>query len=102
MVSDEEAIASQIHHAGAIFFGEHTPEAVGDYLAGPSHVLPTGGTARFSSGLGVNDFLKRTNTVKFSAAELKRTAPMIAAFAHSEGLDAHARSVLIRLEENLR
>lgn len=102
MVSDEEAIASQIHHAGAIFFGEHTPEAVGDYLAGPSHVLPTGGTARFSSGLGVNDFLKRTNTVKFSAAELKRTAPMIATLAHSEGLDAHARSVLIRLEENLR
>ena len=100
MASDEERIASRIRHAGAIFFGDHTPEAVGDYLAGPSHVLPTGGAARFSSGLGVSDFLKRTNTVKFSAAELKRTAPMIAALAHSEGLDAHARSVLIRLEEN--
>lgn len=100
MASDEEAIASRIRHAGAIFFGSHTPEAVGDYLAGPNHVLPTGGAARFSSGLGVYDFLKRTNTVKFSAVELKRTAPMIAALAHAEGLDAHARSVQIRLEEN--
>jgi histidinol dehydrogenase len=97
---DEEGIASRIRHAGAIFFGPHSPEAVGDYLAGPSHVLPTGGAARFSSGLGVGDFLKRTNTVKFSASELERTAPMIAALAHAEGLDAHARSVLIRLEEN--
>jgi histidinol dehydrogenase len=100
MASDEQAIASRIRHAGAIFFGSQTPEAVGDYLAGPNHVLPTGGAARFSSGLSVNDFLKRTNTMKFSAAELKRTAPMIAALAHAEGLDAHARSVLIRLEEN--
>ncbi|MDX6531008.1 MAG: histidinol dehydrogenase [Blastocatellia bacterium] len=102
MASDEEAIASRIRHAGAIFFGSQTPEAVGDYLAGPNHVLPTGGAARFSSALSVNDFLKRTNTMKFSAAELKRTAPMIAALAHAEGLDAHARSVLIRLEENQR
>jgi histidinol dehydrogenase len=100
MASDEEEIALRIRHAGAIFFGSQTPEAVGDYLAGPNHVLPTGGAARFSSGLGVNDFLKHTNTMKFSAAELKRTAPMIAALAHAEGLDAHARSVLIRLEEN--
>ena len=100
MARDESGIAARIRHAGAIFFGPHSPEAVGDYMAGPSHVLPTGGAARFSSGLGVNDFLKRTNTVKFSAAELERTAPMIAALAHAEGLDAHARSVLIRLEEN--
>jgi histidinol dehydrogenase len=102
MAGDEEAIASRIRHAGAIFFGSHTPEAVGDYLAGPNHVLPTGGAARFSSGLGVGDFLKRTNTVRFSAAELERTAPMIAALAHAEGLDAHARSVLIRQEEKRR
>jgi histidinol dehydrogenase len=102
MASDEAAIASRIRHAGAIFFGSHTPEAVGDYLAGPNHVLPTGGAARFSSGLGVGDFLKRTNTVRFSAAELERTAPMIAALAHAEGLDAHARSVLIRQEEKRR
>ena len=100
MARDEESIASRIRHAGAIFFGQHSPEAVGDYLAGPSHVLPTGGAARFSSGLGVGDFLKRTNTVKFSAAELERTAPLIAALANAEGLDAHARSVLVRLEEN--
>ena len=100
MACEEEGIASRIRHAGAIFLGDHTPEAVGDYLAGPNHVLPTGGAARFSSGLGVCDFLKRTNTVKFSAAELKLTAPMIAALAHAEGLDAHARSVLIRQEEN--
>ena len=100
MAGDEEGIASRIRHAGAIFFGPHSPEAVGDYLAGPSHVLPTGGAARFSSGLGVSDFLKRTNTVKFSAAELERAAPLIAALANAEGLDAHARSVLVRLEEN--
>jgi histidinol dehydrogenase len=100
MARDEEGIASRIRHAGAIFFGEHTPEAVGDYLAGPNHVLPTAGSARFSSGLSVSDFLKRTNTMKFSAAELERTAPMIAALAKAEGLDAHARSVLLRLEEN--
>jgi histidinol dehydrogenase len=99
MARDEEGIASRIRHAGAIFFGEHTPEAVGDYLAGPNHVLPTGGSARFSSGLGVGDFLKRTNTIKFTAAELERSAPLIAALANAEGLDAHARSVLLRLEE---
>src|SRR2546427_11469181 len=93
---DEETIASRIRHAGAIFFGEQTPEAVGDYLAGPNHVLPTGGAARFSSALGVYDFFKRTSMLKFSSAELKRTAPMIAALATAEGLDAHARSVLIR------
>ncbi len=100
MALDEESIASRVRNAGAIFFGPHSPAAVGDYLAGPSHVLPTGGGARFSSGLGVYDFLKRTNTVKFSAAELKRTAPLIAALANAEGLDAHGRSALIRLEEN--
>ncbi len=100
MALDEESIASRVRNAGAIFFGPHSPAAVGDYLAGPSHVLPTSGGARFSSGLGVYDFLKRTNTVKFSAAELKRTAPLIAALANAEGLDAHGRSALIRLEEN--
>ena len=100
MARDEQRIASHIRHAGAIFFGDYSPAAVGDYLAGPNHVLPTGGAARFSSGLGVHDFVKRTNLVKFSAKELKRTAHMIAALAGAEGLDAHARSALIRLEEN--
>ncbi len=100
MARDEEEIALRIRNAGAIFYGPHSPAAVGDYLAGPNHVLPSGGTARFSSGLSVNDFLKRTNTVKFSAAELKRAAPSISALAHAEGFDAHASSVLVRLEEN--
>src|SRR5262249_15523911 len=92
MVRDAEQIAVQIRNAGAIFFGEHSPEAVGDYLAGPNHVLPTARTARFSSALGVHDFIKRTNTVKFSAEETLRTAPMIAVLAQAEGLEAHARS----------
>lgn len=99
IAGDEEGIASRIRHAGAIFFGEQTPAAVGDYLAGPNHVLPTGGAARFSSALGVYDFLKRTSTLRFSAAELKRTAPLIATLARAEGLEAHARSALIRQED---
>jgi histidinol dehydrogenase len=97
---DEEAVASRIYNAGAIFFGSHTPVAAGDYLAGPNHVLPTAGAARFSSALSVNDFLKRTTILKFTAAELGRTAPLIAALANAEGLDAHAHSALIRLEED--
>ncbi|MCU1266298.1 MAG: histidinol dehydrogenase [Acidobacteria bacterium] len=98
MARDEEWIAAQVRHAGAIFFGDQTPEAVGDYLAGPNHVLPTGGTARFSSALGVYDFVKRTSMLKFTASELRQTAPLIATLARSEGLEAHARSVLIRTE----
>jgi histidinol dehydrogenase len=100
MAQGDDYIASHIRNAGAIFFGQQTPEAVGDYLAGPNHVLPTSGAARFSSALSVRDFIKRTSTLRFSAQELKRTAPLIAALARSEGLDAHARSALIRLEGN--
>lgn len=100
MARDDERISSQIRNAGAIFFGEQTPEAAGDYLAGPNHVLPTAGAARFSSGLSVHDFLKRTNLLRYQAAELKRTAPLIATLAAAEGLDGHARSALLRLEEN--
>ena len=97
---DEESMAARVRHAGAIFFGAHTPEAVGDYFAGPNHVLPTGGAARFSSALGVYDFVRRTTMLRYSKDELSRTAKQIAALAQSEGLDAHARSALIRLEEN--
>ena len=97
---DEESVAARVRHAGAIFFGAHTPEAVGDYFAGPNHVLPTGGAARFSSALGVYDFVRRTTMLRYSKNELSRTARQIAALAQSEGLDAHARSVLIRLEED--
>lgn len=100
VTNDVAMVAGQIRNAGAIFFGDYSPEAVGDYLAGPNHVLPTCGTARFSSPLGVHDFIKRTNTVKFSAVEAKRIAPAIGALARAEGLEAHARSALIRLTED--
>lgn len=95
---DDDAVAANIKHAGAIFFGAHTPEAVGDYFAGPNHVLPTGASARFSSALGVNDFVRRTSILRYSREEMRETAQMIAALAHAEGLDAHARSALIRIE----
>jgi histidinol dehydrogenase len=98
---DEEQIASQIRHAGAIFFGDQTPEATGDYLAGPNHVLPTSGAARYSSALGVYDFLKKTSILKFTRNELNQTASMIATLARAEGLEAHARSALLRLEEEI-
>lgn len=101
MTRDAEAVAARVRHAGAIFLGEHTPEAVGDYFAGPNHVLPTGGAARFSSALGVYDFVKRTSILSYSSGELRETAHMIAALAQAEGLDAHARSALIRLENNV-
>jgi len=99
MSRDVDRIAARIRNAGAIFFGDYSPEAVGDYLAGPNHVLPTARTARFSSGLGVHDFVKRTNIVKFSADEMRRTARMVATLARVEGLEAHAQSTLIRLDE---
>ncbi|HEV7892600.1 MAG TPA: histidinol dehydrogenase [Pyrinomonadaceae bacterium] len=95
---DDDAAAARVRHAGAIFFGPHTPEAVGDYFAGPNHVLPTGGASRFSSALGVQDFLRRTSVIRYTREELSRTAPLIAALAEAEGLDAHARSAMIRIE----
>ncbi|MGH9941722.1 MAG: histidinol dehydrogenase [Pyrinomonadaceae bacterium] len=94
---DDDAVAAQIRHAGAIFFGPHTPEAVGDYFAGPNHVLPTGGAARFSSALGVHDFTRRTTMLRYTANEINRTAQMITALARAEGLDAHSRSVSLRM-----
>lgn len=102
MTRDAEGFASSVRHAGAIFLGEHTPEAVGDYFAGPNHVLPTGGAARFSSALGVYDFVKRTSILRYSPVELRNTAHLIAALATAEGLDAHARSALIRLDDSDR
>jgi histidinol dehydrogenase len=98
MSNDDEGVAAQIREAGAIFFGAHTPEAVGDYFAGPNHVLPTGGATRFSSALGVYDFVKRTSLLRYSNEAIRRSAGAIAALATVEGLDAHARSALIRLE----
>jgi len=95
---DDEAVAARVRHAGAIFLGSYTPEVVGDYFAGPNHVLPTAGAARFASALGVYDFVKRTSVLRYSRAELQRSAEQIARLARAEGLDAHARSVSIRLD----
>jgi histidinol dehydrogenase len=98
MTRDPDTAAALVRHAGAIFYGVYTPEAVGDYLAGPNHVLPTGGAARFSSALGVHNFQRRTSIIRYTREALNETAPLIAALAEAEGLDAHARSALIRVE----
>lgn len=102
MTADDEGAMRRVRHAGAIFLGGHAPVAVGDYFAGPNHVLPTGGAARYSSALGVNDFMRRTSVLHYSSAELTVTASMIADLAHAEGFDAHARSALIRLEDETK
>jgi histidinol dehydrogenase len=86
-----------VHHAGAIFLGRYTPEAIGDYVAGPNHVLPTARSARFASGLGVLDFMKRTTIVGCDAASLDALAPAAICLAEAEGLDAHALSLALRL-----
>ncbi|HEX6614673.1 MAG TPA: histidinol dehydrogenase [Gemmatimonadales bacterium] len=91
-----ERIASSIRHAGAIFLGDETPEPVGDYLAGPSHVLPTGGTARYASPLGVYDFVKRTSIIRYTRARLAEDADAIIALAEAEGLFGHAEAVRSR------
>jgi histidinol dehydrogenase len=96
-VAKPGALAARIAHAGAIFLGRHTPEAVGDYVAGPNHVLPTARSARFSSGLGVLDFMKRTSLLSCDAASLRALGPAAITLAEAEGLDAHARSIAIRL-----
>ncbi len=96
-VADPEALAKRIRHAGAIFMGRHAPEALGDYVAGPNHVLPTSQSARFSSGLGVLDFMKRTSLIGCDAKGLAAIGPAAVALAEAEGLDAHALSVSIRL-----
>jgi histidinol dehydrogenase len=96
-VDDPEPLAASITHAGAIFLGHHTPEAVGDYCGGPNHVLPTARSARFSSGLNVLDFMKRTTLLKCSREALRAIGPAAVALGESEGLQAHARSVTIRL-----
>ena len=96
-VDDPEALAARIKNAGAIFLGRHTPEAVGDYVAGPNHVLPTARSARFASGLGVMDFMKRTSLLRCDPASLRIIGPAAVTLAEAEGLDAHARSITVRL-----
>src|SRR6202012_3496602 len=97
MVRDPAAVFAKVRHAGAVFLGAFCPEAVGDYVAGPNHVLPTGRTARFASGLSVYDFLKRTTFVSATQAALDQVGPAAVALAEAEGLQAHARSIALRL-----
>jgi histidinol dehydrogenase len=92
-----QALFDQIRHAGSVFLGRMTPEAVGDYVAGPNHVLPTGRRARFSSGLSVLDFMKRTSFIQLDAKALKAVGPAAVELANAEGLTAHARSIEVRL-----
>ena len=94
-----ESLVNKVKNAGAIFIGPFTPEAVGDYIAGPNHVLPTSGTAKFSSGLGVLDFYKRTTVVNFNKKNLNELGEHIVTLAKAEGLDAHAMSVSLRLNK---
>ena len=96
-VADPEALLLKVRNAGAVFLGRHTPEVIGDYVGGPNHVLPTARSARFSSGLSVLDFVKRTSLLKLGPDQLRALAPAAITLAEAEGLDAHARSVAIRL-----
>jgi histidinol dehydrogenase len=97
--ADAEPLVARIRNAGAIFIGAHTPEAIGDYVAGSNHVLPTARSARFSSGLGVLDFMKRTSLLKCGPEQLRALGPAAIALGEAEGLGAHARSVAIRLNQ---
>ena len=97
MTVDPEAVSAKIRNAGAIFIGPHTPEAIGDYVGGSNHVLPTARSARFSSGLGVLDFMKRTSILKCGPDQLRTLGPAAMTLGKAEGLDAHARSVALRI-----
>ena len=101
MTANAEALGQRIRNAGAIFLGAYTPEAIGDYVGGSNHVLPTARSARFSSGLSVLDFLKRTSILKCGAASLARLGPAAIALGRAEGLDAHARSVALRIDHRI-
>src|SRR4029077_1947094 len=102
IAANAQCIAKEIESAGAIFIGEHSPVAVGDYVAGPSHVLPTGGSARFASGLCANDFLKRSSVIRFTADGLKDVADDVRLLAEREGLTGHSASVDIRINDRSR
>ena len=98
MVDEPQPLFDAMRHAGSVFMGRHTPEAVGDYIAGPNHVLPTGRRARFASGLSVLDFMKRTSFIDASAAALAAIGPAAIRLAEAEGLPAHALSISTRLK----
>ena len=98
-VADPDLLMARVRNAGAIFLGRYTPEAIGDYVAGPNHVLPTARSARFSSGLSVLDFMKRTTIIGCDPDSLGRIGPIAVRLADAEGLDAHGRSVAMRLAQ---
>jgi len=98
-VGDAEAILDKVRHAGAIFLGSNSAESLGDYVAGPNHVLPTSGTARFFSPLGVYDFVKRSSILRISTQGLQRLGPKAAHLARMEGLHAHAEALDIRMKK---
>jgi histidinol dehydrogenase len=98
-IEDPEALLPRIRHAGAVFLGRYTPEAAGDYVAGPNHVLPTARSARFSSGLSTYDFLKRSTVTALTQKALAAIGPAAATLAAREGLDGHGRSVTLRLQD---
>jgi histidinol dehydrogenase len=97
MVKNARDMVGEITHAGAVFLGHNTPEVLGDYLAGPNHILPTGGTARFASPLGVYDFVRRSSVLSFSAKSLRKYARQAARFAKLEGLDGHGKAITVRI-----
>ena len=99
MVAVPAALLARVRHAGAVFLGGHTPEVVGDYVAGPNHVLPTGGTARFASPLGAEDFVKRSSVIEYSPSGLAAAAPHLAALCRLEGLEGHGRAAELRLAD---
>ena len=98
-MKDSYKFSKKINNAGAIFLGKYTPEAIGDYIAGPNHVLPTGRTSRFSSGLNVLDYMKRTSLVKCDKRSLSKIGPEAVIIAREEGLDAHAKSIIVRINK---
>jgi len=97
-VDEPFAWLGRVRHAGSVFLGRHCPEALGDYYAGPNHTLPTSGTARFSSPLSVDDFVKKSQYTYYTPEAMRRAAPDVAAFARAEGLTGHAKSALARME----
>ena len=99
-VKNYKKIIKKIKNAGSIFLGKYSPEAIGDYLAGPNHVLPTSGSAKFSSGLSVNDFLKRHSLIKITKTGIERLGSSVINLAQHENLEGHANSVKIRLKKD--
>ena len=96
LVRDEDAALAGIQHAGAVFVGSWSPEPIGDYMAGPSHTLPTGGTARLWSGIGAELFIKRTSIIRLDEEHFRRLSAPAVTLARAEGLEAHARSITVR------